>query len=69
MCMWTCREALSSEQISEMKKHTKLIMRKMDLPEPNCRNRPGAEVMVTSSPKSECPRAQTWRLCMFGSAN
>ena len=40
MCLWTCREALSSEHISGMEKQTKLIMRKMDLPGPNCRNRP-----------------------------
>lgn len=41
MCLWPCRKALSSEHISGMEKETKLIMRKMDLPGQNCRNRPG----------------------------
>lgn len=67
MCVWTCREALSSEHISEKK--TKLIMRKVDFLEPNCRNRPRARGKCYKPPESECPSAQKWRLRVLWSAN
>lgn len=67
MCMWTYKEALSSEHTSEVKTQTNL--RTMNVLKPHYRNKLREEVNATSFPESERPRAQKWVLRMFVSAN
>lgn len=67
MCLWPCRKALSSEIYFRNGKRNKADYEENGSQDKNCRNRPGAEIKVTSSPESECCRAQKWRCCVFGS--